>query len=197
MENTSDRQKVAKELNNVNYCTDNLTDFSAIDHQLPSLNNPIDFLIDTVLPTKAIKNKNVIQELKSSCTKISPNNGNDNNKNYLCDSGFRSSLQINQSSTCIDIETILKELDVEYNNEQESNQSNDKHHINKGFKSSTLICFDAAEKSEETKTVQIHQDQFETPNAMTENVYENESTTWPVNTVLTAGDSIINGIDEK
>ena len=127
----SDCQEVAKELNNVNYCTDNLTDFSAIDHQLPSLNNPIDFLIDTVLPTKAIKNKNVIQELKNSCTKISPNNGNDNNKDYLCDSGFRSSVQINQSSTCIDIETILKELDVEYNNEQESKQSNDKQHIKK------------------------------------------------------------------
>ena len=193
----SDCQEVAKELNNVNYCTDNLTDFSAIDHQLPSLNNPIDFLIDTVLPTKATKNKNVIQELKNSCTKISPNNGNDNNKDYLCDSRFQSSVQINQSSTCIDIETILKELDVEYNNEQESNQSNDKHHLNKGFKSSTLICFDAAEKAEETKTVELHQGQFETPNAMTENVYDNESTPWPVNTVLIAGDSIINGIDEK
>ena len=91
----SDSQEVAKELNNVNYCTDNLTDFSAIDHQLPSLNNPIDFLIDTFLPTKAIKNKNVIQELKNSCTKISPNNGNDNNKDYLCDSRFQSSVQIN------------------------------------------------------------------------------------------------------
>ena len=32
---------------------------------------------------------------------------------------------------------------------------------------------------------------------MTENVYDNESTPWPVNTVLIAGDSIINGIDEK
>ena len=86
MENTlhekSDCQEVVKELNNVNCCTDDLTDFSAIDHQLPSLNNPIDFLIDTVLPTKVIKNKTVIQELKNSCTKISPNNGNDNNKNY-------------------------------------------------------------------------------------------------------------------
>ena len=147
-----------------------MTDFSAIDHQLPSLNNSIDFLIDTVLPTKVIKNKNVIQELKNSCKKISPNNGNGNNKDYLCDSGFRSSVQINQSSTCIDIETILKELNVVYNNEQESNQSNGKHHINKGFKSSTLICFNAAEKishsiAEETKTVEIHQGQFATPNA--------------------------------
>ena len=32
---------------------------------------------------------------------------------------------------------------------------------------------------------------------MTENVYDNESTPWPVNTVLIAGNSIINGIDEK
>ena len=143
----------------------------------------------------------MIQELKNSCTKISANNSNDNNKDYLCDSGFRSSVQINQSSTCIDIETILKELDVEYKNEQESKQSNDKHHINKGFKNSTLICFDAAEKicnsiSEETKTVEIHQSQFTTPNATTENVYD-DSTPWPVNTILIAGDSIINGIDEK
>ena len=135
MENTlhekSDCQKVVKELNNVHCCTNNLTDFSAIDQQLPSLNNSTDFLVDTASPTKVIKNKNVIQELKNCCTMISPNNGNDNNKDYLCDSGFRSSVQINQSSTCIDIETILKELDVEYNNEQESKQSNDKQHIKK------------------------------------------------------------------
>ena len=32
---------------------------------------------------------------------------------------------------------------------------------------------------------------------MTENVYDNESAPWPVNTILTAGDSMINGIDEK
>ena len=42
MENTlhekSDCQEVVKELNNVNCRIDNLTDFSAIDHQLPSLN---------------------------------------------------------------------------------------------------------------------------------------------------------------
>ena len=77
MENTlhekSGWQEVVKELNNVNCCTDTLTDFSAIDHQLPSLNNSIDFLIDTASPTKVIKNKNVIQELKNSCTKISQN----------------------------------------------------------------------------------------------------------------------------
>ena len=99
MENTlhekSDCQEVVKELSNVNRCTDNLTDTNAIDHQLPSLNNCTDFLIDTVSPTKVIKNKNVIQELKNSCTKISPNNSNDNNKDYLCDSGFRSSVLIN------------------------------------------------------------------------------------------------------
>ena len=59
MENTlhekSDCQEVVKELNNVNCCTDNLTDFSAIDHQLPSLNNSFDFLIDTFSPTKVKK----------------------------------------------------------------------------------------------------------------------------------------------
>ena len=59
MENTlhekSDRQEVVKELSNVNHCLDNLTDSNAIDHQLPSLNNSIDFLIDRVSPTKVIK----------------------------------------------------------------------------------------------------------------------------------------------
>ena len=62
----------------------------------------------------------MIQEIKNSCAKISANNGSDNNKDYLCDSGFRSSAQFEQSSTCIDIEPILEELDIEYNNEQES-----------------------------------------------------------------------------
>ena len=99
MENTlhekSDCQEVVKELGNVNRCADNLTDTSAIDHQLSSLNNSTDFLIETVSPTKVIKNKNVMQELKNSCTKISPNNSNGNNKDYLCDSGFRSSVLIN------------------------------------------------------------------------------------------------------
>ena len=106
------------------------------------------------------------------------NDGNGNNKDNLYDSGFRSSVQIEQSWTCVDIETILKELDVEYNNEQESKQSNNKHHVKKGFKSSTLISFDAATKiynlmSQETKTVEVHQRQFATANAMTENIYEN------------------------
>ena len=99
MENTlhekSDCQEVVKELSNINRCTDNLTDTNAIDHQLPSLNKSTDFLIDTVSPTKVIKNKTVIQKLKNSCTKISPNNSNDNNKDCLCDSGFRSSVLIN------------------------------------------------------------------------------------------------------
>ena len=112
MENTlhekSDCQEVVIELSNVNCCTDNLTHSNAMDHQLPSLHNATNFLTDTASLTKKIKNKNVIQEIKNSCTKISPNNGNENNKDYLCDSGFRSSVQINQSSTCIDIETILK-----------------------------------------------------------------------------------------
>ena len=111
----------------------------------------------------------MIQEIKSCCTKIFPNNGNDNNKDYLCDSGFWSSVQINQSSTCIDIETILKELDAEYNNKQERKQSKYKHPIKEGFKRSKLIYFDAVEKiyntiSEETKTVEVHQRQFATPN---------------------------------
>ena len=132
----------------------------------------------------------MIQEIKNSCSKISPNKGNDNNKDYLCDSEFRSSVQIEQSSTCIDIEVIWKESDVEYDNEQESKQS-----INKSssFKSSTLIYSDAATKihnsiSKETKTVDIHQGQFATPNAMREN--DNESAPWPVNTILIAGDSM-------
>ena len=76
MENTlhekSDCQEVVKELSNVNRCHDNFTDSNALDHQLPSLHNTIDFLIDTVSPTKVIKNKNVIQEIKNSVTKISP-----------------------------------------------------------------------------------------------------------------------------
>ena len=132
----------------------------------------------------------MIQEIKNSCSKTSPNKGNDNNKDYLCDSEFRSSVQIEQSSTCIDIEVIWKESNVEYDNEQESKQS-----INKSssFKSSTLIYSDAATKihnsiSKETKTVDIHQGQFATPNAMREN--DNESAPWPVNTILIAGDSM-------
>ena len=32
---------------------------------------------------------------------------------------------------------------------------------------------------------------------MIENVYDNEPTPWPVNTILIAGESMINGIDEK
>ena len=134
----------------------------------------------------------MIQEIKNSCSKTSPNKGNDNNKDYLCDSEFRSSVQIEQSSTCIDIEVIWKESDVEYDNEQESKQS-----INKSssFKSSTLIYSDAATKihnsiSKETKTVEVHQGQFPTPNAMRENIYDNESAPWPVNTILIAGDSM-------
>ena len=75
----------------------------------------------------------------------------------------------------MDIEPILKELDVWYDNEQESKQSNNKHHIKEGFKSSTLICFDAARKSynaisEETRTVEVHQvHQVATSNAMRSN----------------------------
>ena len=53
----SDCQEVVKELCNVNRSTDNSTDSNAIDHQLPSLNNSIDFLIDTVSPTKIIKKR--------------------------------------------------------------------------------------------------------------------------------------------
>ena len=135
----------------------------------------------------------MIQEIKNSCSKIYPNKGIDNNKDYLCDSEFRSSVQIEQSSTCIDIEVIWKESNVEYDNEQESKQSNNKNHIKEGFKSSTLIYSDAATKihnsiSKETKTVKIHQGQFATPNAMREN--DNESAPWPVNTILIAGDSM-------
>ena len=48
-------QEAFNELGNVNHSTDNLTDSNTIDRQLPSLNNSIDFLIDTVSPTKIIK----------------------------------------------------------------------------------------------------------------------------------------------
>ena len=58
MENTlhekSDCQEVFKKLGNVNCCTDNLTDSNAIYHQLASLNESVDFLIDTVSLTKEI-----------------------------------------------------------------------------------------------------------------------------------------------
>ena len=53
-------KEAINKLGNVNHLTDNLTDSNAIDHQLPSLINSIGFLIDTVLQTKAIKNKNII-----------------------------------------------------------------------------------------------------------------------------------------
>ena len=52
----------------------------------------------TVSPTKAI----------NSCTKVSSKNGNDNNKDYLCDSEFQSSVKIEQTSPCIDIQAISK-----------------------------------------------------------------------------------------
>ena len=59
MENTlhekTDCQETFNELGNVNHCTDNLTDCNELDHQLPSLDNSIDFLIDTVSPTKKIR----------------------------------------------------------------------------------------------------------------------------------------------
>ena len=109
-----DCQEVFNELGNVNRCTGNLTDSSAIDYQLPFLNISIVVLIDTVSPIKVIKNKNIIEEIKNSSTKISPNNGHDNNKGHSSDPEFRSSIQIEQSSTCINIEAILKELDVEH-----------------------------------------------------------------------------------
>ena len=62
-----------------------------------------------------------------------------------------------------------------------------------------LICFDAATKiynsiSEETKTAEVHQGKFET---MTENFYVKKSIPWPVNTILIASDSMMNGIDEQ
>ena len=38
---------------------------------------------------------------------------------------------------------------------------------------------------------------FATPKPNTENVYDKESTPWPVNTIFIAGDSMINGTDEK
>ena len=78
------------------------------------MNISIDVLIDTVSPIKVIKNKSIIEEIKNSSTKISPNNGHGNNKGYSSDPEFRSSIQIEQSSTCINIEAILKELDVEH-----------------------------------------------------------------------------------
>ena len=84
----SDCQEAFNELGNVVHCTDNLTDSNAKDYQLPSLNNSINFSIDTVSLTEATKNINMIQENKNSCTKISPKNSNDSNKDYLCGSEF-------------------------------------------------------------------------------------------------------------
>ena len=56
----------------------------------------------------------MIQQMKNSYTKISPNNGNDNSKDYLQRNNkdnleFQSSLQNEHSSACIGIEAILKE----------------------------------------------------------------------------------------
>ena len=61
------------------------------------------------------------------------------------------------------------------------------------MKRSTLICFDAATKiynsiSEETKTIEVHQGQFATPNAMTYLMLWHD-----VNTILSAANSMING----
>ena len=76
---------IIKKFGNVNHCTDNLTDSNSID-----------------------------QKKKNSCSKVFPNNSNDNNKDYLYYSEFDHQIK----SICIDIDSILKELDVEYNNEQ-------------------------------------------------------------------------------
>ena len=46
----------------------------------------------------------MVQETKYSYTKKSPNNGNENSKDY--------SIKIKHSSSCIDIKATLKELDV-------------------------------------------------------------------------------------
>ena len=64
----SDCQEAFNEFGYVNYCTGNLTDSNAIDHQLPSLNNSVDFLIYTISPTKAIKNKNMIHRYLQTTT---------------------------------------------------------------------------------------------------------------------------------
>ena len=50
----------------------------------------------------------MMQEIKNSCARISPKNDNDDNKDYLWDSEFQSSVQTEQSSPCIDIKAISK-----------------------------------------------------------------------------------------
>ena len=51
--------------------------------------------------------------------------------------------------------------------------------------------------SEETITVEVHQGQSATPNAMSETVYGNKSNLWPVNTIFIAGNSITNETGKK
>ena len=69
----------------------------------------------------------MMQEIKTSRAKISPKNGNDDNKDYLCDSEFQSSVQIEHSQDCIDTEPILTELNIEFDSELESKQRDNKH----------------------------------------------------------------------
>ena len=51
--------------------------------------------------------------------------------------------------------------------------------------------------SEETGTTEVHQGQSATPNTMTELVYDNKLTPWPLHIIFIAGNSTINETDEK
>ena len=109
----SECQEAFSKLGNVNHCTDNLKDSSEVEHQLLSLNNSVDFVIDSFTDLSNKKQK-YTRNSKLLHKYISPDICNDNSEDYLCDTEFRSSVQIELSSTCVDIEAILKELDVEY-----------------------------------------------------------------------------------
>ena len=89
-----DCQEASNKLGKVNYCIDELTDY-----QLPSLHKSFDYCSTD----QSNKNKNVIQDKD---IQPSPNNGDDNSKNYLWDSEFQSSVQIEYPSDWIDTETI-------------------------------------------------------------------------------------------
>ena len=66
-----DCQEASNKLGKVNYCIDELTDY-----QLPSLHKSFDYCSTD----QSNKNKNVIQDKD---IQPSPNNGDDNSKNYL------------------------------------------------------------------------------------------------------------------
>ena len=111
-----------------------MTDLNAIDNQLPSLNNCIDFLIDSFPYQNNKKQKYdtqiYLQTMVMTITKIT----------YLI-YNFNHQFKLNICQLTQILKQSSTELDLEYDNKQERMQSNSKHHVKEAFPSSMLICF--------------------------------------------------------